>query len=296
MHSLGVDIGGTKVLAGVVIDGRIVARTRRPTGSSAEDIELAIVEAIKELAATYPIASVGIAAAGFISSDRSTILNSPNIPSWNGVNLAAPIADAIGMPVFLENDANAAAWGEYRFGSASDVNDFLMVTVGTGIGGGIIIGGQMSRGGFGIGAEIGHMCLVPDGRECGCGQRGCFEQYASGSALVRSVRERGGPSLSGAEITQAAQTGEDFAVAAFAEIGQWLGRGIASAAALLDPTVIVIGGGVGDAGELLLAPTRQSFEAHLPATNVRPHARIVAASLGSDAGVIGAADLAIVSR
>lgn len=291
MHTLGVDIGGTKVLAGVVDNGAIIARTRRPTGATAADIEAAIVDAIFELSSQFPISAVGVAAAGFISRDRSTILNSPNIRSWDGINLTERIAEATELPIFLENDANAAAWGEFRFGAGIGVTDLLMVTVGTGVGGGIILDGVMSRGGFGIGAEVGHMCVVPDGRPCGCGQNGCLEQYASGSALVRSVRERTGQEMSGAEITAAANQGEEFALAAFDEIGEWLGRGIASAVSLLDPAAIVIGGGVGDAGDLLITPTRAAFEKHLPATSVRPHAPMLRARLGSDAGVIGVADL-----
>lgn len=292
MLTLGVDIGGTKVLAGVVQDGRIVQSARRNTGASAVEIESAIIDAAKELMADHRVEAIGVAAAGFISKDRSTILSSPNIPTWNGTNLTAPLEAALGLPVHLENDANAAAWGEARFGAARGVSDVLMVTVGTGIGGGIILDGQIIRGGFGIAAEIGHMVLVPEGRECGCGQHGCFEQYASGSALVRYVKDESGRSLSGHEITQAARSGEQVALAAFHEIGNWLGRGIASACALLDPAMVVIGGGVSDAGDLLLAPTKAAFASHLPSTSSRPHAPILLAELGSDAGVIGAADLA----
>lgn len=291
-RTLGVDIGGTKVLAGVVEDGAIIDRARRTTGQSATEIETAVIDAISELTAKHHVGAVGIAAAGFISSDGKTVLSSPNIPSWNGVDITTGIAKAVQMPVRLENDANAAAWGEARFGAGKGVSDLLMVTVGTGIGGGIILDGHVVRGGFGIAAEVGHMSLVADGLPCGCGQRGCFEQYASGSALVRVVEETTGKKLTGHEITEAAQSGEKFALDAFQEIGQWLGRGIASACALLDPSKIVLGGGVSDAGELLLKPTQDSYQQHLPATSRRPHAPIVLASLGSDAGVIGAADLA----
>lgn len=293
MLTLGVDIGGTKVLAGAVEAGRIVARARRSTGESAAEIETGIIEAICELSGQFSVNSVGIAAAGFISNDQSTILNSPNIPSWNGVNLSDPIRQATGLRVVLENDANAAAWGEATYGAGRGKSNVLMVTVGTGIGGGIILDGHMVRGGFGIAAEIGHMNLVPDGMPCGCGQRGCFEQYASGSALVRVAQELSGREVSGAEVTAAAASGEEFAVKSFDIVGEWLGRGIASACALLDPEIVVIGGGVSDAGELLLKPTRASFAAHLPATSQRPHPELVIAHLGSDAGVIGAAALAL---
>ncbi|WP_183096186.1 ROK family protein, partial [Nocardioides stalactiti] len=214
-----------------------------------------------------------------------------------------------GLPVIIENDANAAAWGEFRYGAGRDVDDQLMVTVGTGVGGGVITGGRLLRGAHGVGAEIGHLCLVPEGLQCGCGNRGCFEQYGSGSALVRTTRaaaagssllardlvERAGGdpgAITGPLITSAAQEGDRFAIEQLRLLGQWLGHGIASLVAVLDPAVIVIGGGVSEAGDLLLDPIREAFSRELSGRGYRPEAEVRRAVLGNRAGVIGAADLA----
>jgi len=291
--TIGVDIGGTKVLAGVVDPhGQVLERSRRDTGQTPESITDAIVEAIEELAAHHEVAAVGLSAAGFISADRMHVLSSPNIPAWRGVPLGAEISKRISLPVDLENDANCAAWGEARFGAGRGNDHVVMVTVGTGIGGGIVLGGSLVRGAFGIAAEPGHMSVVPDGRICGCGKSGCWEQYASGSALVRSAVEHGYTGEPGPALSRAALAGDPAAVAAFSEVGWWLGRGIASLCMLLDPSQVIIGGGVSDAGELLLEPTRASFIAHVPAADIRPMAELEIAVLGSDAGMIGAADLA----
>ena len=208
----------------------------------------------------------------------------------------------------VENDANAAAWGEFAFGAASDADDLLLVTVGTGVGGGIVLDGQLHRGTFGIAAEIGHLRVVREGRPCPCGNRGCWEQYASGSALVRDAQEAAAQSpeqrlsgrarrgrseaITGPMITTAAQEGDAFAIERLAVLGMWLGEGIASLAAVLDPGVVVIGGGVSAAGDLLLDPVREHFRANLTGRSHRPELAIRAATLGNDAGLIGAADLA----
>jgi glucokinase len=184
-----------------------------------------------------------------------------------------------------------------------------MLTVGTGLGGAIMIGGQLVRGAWGVAAEVGHMRVVPGGHYCGCGHEGCWEQYASGSALVRDAQaaiitqpERavrllelaGGDAekLVGPHVTDAAQEGDPLAVELFSELGRWIGEGSASVAALLDPELIVVGGGVGAAGDLLLAPARQAFGEQLSARGYRPEARIELAAMGNDAGIVGAADLA----
>jgi glucokinase len=185
----------------------------------------------------------------------------------------------------------------------------MLLTVGTGLGGGIVLNGELVRGAFGIGGELGHVRMVPDGRPCGCGQRGCWEQYASGTALLRAARAlavedptaarallsaAGGDAaaLSGNMVTEAALAGDPASVSLFAELGRWLGEGIASMANVMDPAVVVIGGGVADAGDLLLAPARDAFATLLSGGENRPHLEIRAARLGNDAGIIGAADLA----
>jgi glucokinase len=213
------------------------------------------------------------------------------------------------VPVVVENDANAAAWAEYRFGAARDARVAVMVTLGTGIGGGLVVSGILYRGAFGVGCEYGHMCVVPDGRRCACGNRGCWEMYASGTALARDARElaeiapvsahrlmelaKGDTDqLNGQLVTQAAREGDPAAVEIYTAMGRWLGRGLANLAAVIDPTVFVIGGGVSEAGDLLLAPARQAFSEGLTGRGFRPAADIRLAELGPEAGLVGAADLA----
>jgi len=307
--AIGVDVGGTKIAAGVVDQrGKIVARARRESPATDSDaIEDAIADMIHELSRDRTIHGVGVAAAGFIDAQRSTVLFAPNL-AWRDEPLKAELESRVGLPVVVENDANAAAWGEFRFGGGADVDDMLMVTVGTGVGGGIVMRGELQRGASGIAAEIGHMRVVPNGRPCPCGNRGCWEQYASGSALVRDTRElaatdphadglvklAGGSAkaITGPLITHAAKAGDDFAIQSLAELGRWLGEGVASLAAVLDPAVVVVGGGVSAAGPLLLEPVREHCEANLTGRGYRPVLEVRPAELSNDAGLVGAADLA----
>ncbi len=309
--TIGVDIGGTKIAAGVVdLDGTVLATTRRPTPSaSPADVEAVIAASVAELREQHPdIEAVGIGAAGFIDAERSKVYVAPNL-AWRDEPLRDAVQARTGLPVVVENDANAAAWAEHRFGAGRGEAHMLMVTVGTGIGGGIVLDGALYRGRFGIGAEFGHMQMVEGGRRCGCGQHGCWEQYCSGRALLHEAREiadvqrgygarllelgDGRPEgIEAREVTQAAREGDPAALDCFEEIGMWLGQGLADLAAVLDPGVFVIGGGVADAGELLLAPARRTFAARLTGTGARPQAEIRAAELGNQAGLVGAGDLA----
>jgi glucokinase len=309
--TIGIDVGGTKVLGGVVDEaGKVLTTARKDTprqGGSA--LTQTIADVAKELLQQHSVTSVGVSAAGFVSSDRKTMLATPNIADWNGVDLDNQLTKLIGLPVVIENDANAAAWGEAKFGAGKNQDHMMMLTVGTGIGGGIVVNGALYRGAFGIAAEFGHMRVVPEGHICGCGARGCFEQYASGNALLRHAREainaspevarnllsRGDGTvagLTGQAITDAARDGDPVALAAFNTTGQWLGAGIASLAVLLDPACVVIGGGVIDAGEILLKPTRESLERNMPFAGKHPYPQIIAAKLGNEAGLVGVADLA----
>jgi glucokinase len=308
--SCGIDVGGTKIAGGVVdVDGTVVAHERvESPASDVEAIEDAIAGLVARLAADHEIEAVGVGAAGYIDKARSSVLFAPNL-AWRGVNLKAELEERVHLPVVIENDANAAAWGEFRFGAGHDVDDLLLVTVGTGVGGGLVSDGELYRGAFGVGAEIGHMRVVPGGRLCGCGNYGCFEQYASGSALVRNARDaaREGSLLAhtlldlthgdidridGPIISDAAREGDKFALEQLAEVGRWLGEGIASLTAVLDPAVVAVGGGVSEAGDLLLGPLRAAFEANLTGRGHRPVLEIRRATLGNRAGLIGAADLA----
>jgi glucokinase len=313
--SIGIDIGGTKVAGGVVDEqGRITARLRRdtPHRSTAprvvEDVIVGVVETLMSEVDADSVAAVGIGAAGFVAADRATVAFAPHL-SWRDEPLRDRLAARLSKPVFVDNDANAAAWAEWRFGAARGESHLVMITLGTGIGGGILWDGKVIRGKYGIAGEYGHMQVVPEGHRCECGNRGCWEQYASGNALVREARAlvqarspiamdmisriNGDPAnLTGPLVTEAAREGDRMSVELLTEIGTWLGVGMANLAAALDPGMFVVGGGVSAAGDLLLDPAREAFSRTLTGRGYRPEATIVVAELGNDAGLIGAADLA----
>ncbi|TWE13010.1 ROK family glucokinase [Rudaeicoccus suwonensis] len=312
--AIGIDIGGTKVAGGLVDDtGAVSRRARRDTPHRStkplvvEDMIVSVVDELLELA-DRPVGAIGIGAAGFVAADRATVVFAPHL-SWRHEPLRDALAKRIDLPVFVDNDANAACWAEWRFGSVQGESHVLMVNLGTGIGGAVLLNGRIERGRFGIAGEFGHMQVMPGGHRCECGNRGCWEQYASGNALVREARsliQAGSPlahdlaatvgsdpqSLSGPMITEAARAGDPTAAELLAEIGTWLGVGLANLANAFDPGAFVIGGGVSAAGDLLLEPARDAFRRHLAGRGYRPEARIVAAGLGNEAGFIGAADLA----
>ena len=312
--TIGLDIGGTKI-SGCVLDasGAILAKGRKDTpaqdpGAIVEEV----AQLIRELRFEREIDAVGVACAGFIDRAGSTVLFAPNL-AWRDTPLKALLEAALDLPVTIENDANAAAWGEFRYGAAAGTSDMVLVTVGTGIGGGVVSNGVLLRGAFGIAAELGHMRVVPGGIRCGCGNRGCWEQYASGNALVREARElvvsgtphaarlselcAGEPdALTGPDVTKAAVDGDPAAVELLGDLGTWIGEGVASVAAILDPELVVLGGGVAEAGGLLIDPAVAAFRRQLTGRGHRPEARFALASLGNDAGMIGAADLAARAR
>lgn len=307
--SIGVDIGGTKISAGVVdAGGRVLDRERRATpGTDVTATEDAIVDVVTALSARNEVCAVGVGAAGWIGTDRATVLFSPHL-AWRDEPLRDALAARIAVPVLVENDGNAAAWAEYRFGVARSRPVVVCVTLGTGIGGGMVLDGAVYRGAHGIACEWGHMSVVPGGRQCACGNRGCWEMYASGRALALDARELvvespatgvrlielggGVDAITGPVVTAAASGGDPAAVAICTAAGRWLGRGLADLAAALDPSIFVVGGGVSEAGELLLGPAREEFAQTLAGRGFRPLPPIVAAALGPDAGLIGAADLA----
>jgi len=308
--SIGIDIGGTKVAAGVVDEqGTILDRQLSPTPShSPQAVEDAIVQVVAELRSRYRVDTVGIGAAGWVDNEQAVVRFSPHL-AWRSEPLKARLAHRIDLPLIVDNDANAAAWAEYRFGAGRGSSVMVCITLGTGIGGGLVINGQLFRGTYGMAGEWGHMISVPGGHWCECGNRGCWEQYASGNALVREARALartnsptahrllqmvGGDAdqITGPSVTAAAIQGEPNSVELLADVGSWLGRGIADLAAALDPEVVVIGGGVSAAGDLLLVPAQQAFSRTLTGRGFREEARLVLAHFRNDAGLVGAADLA----
>ena len=312
LPAVGVDIGGTKVAGGLVApDGTVLDTARRATpGASVTDTEDAIVAVVTELVgrAAGPVAGVGVGAAGWFDRTGDRVLFSPHL-AWRNASLRADLARRLRRPLWVGNDADAAAWAEYRYGAARGAELALMITLGTGIGGGIVADGRLQRGAHGVAGEWGHMRVVPDGRLCACGNRGCWERYASGTALAQMAREvartspaaaegllervEGEPDrLTGEVVAEAAAAGDPVAQDLIADVGAWLGQGIADLAAALDPEVVVIGGGLSALGEQLLEPARGRLDRALPGRGFRPGPRVVPAVLGPAAGLVGAADLA----
>lgn len=310
--SVGVDIGGTKILAGLVNEhGEILNKVRRktPRADPAGVLEV-VAEVVAETIShvDQPIAGVGVGVAGPVDLSCSTVLFAPNL-QWADIPARLILESATGLRVLVENDGNAAAWGEAKFGAGRGSNNVVTVTVGTGIGGGVVLNGDLLRGAHGAAGEIGHMGAVADGLQCGCGRKGCWEQYASGNALVRETRKLAAEKLfdaqvllsygdgtpegvKGEHITEAAHEGDPIAIASLEQLGVWLGRGLASLTAILDPEVFVIGGGVSEAGELLLGSARITLAERVMGRAYRPIPEIRAAELGNKAGIVGAADLA----
>jgi glucokinase len=298
VDALGLDIGGTKIAGARVTPlGELVAHASRPTTPDNPELILdALVEICEELGGRDDLPAVGVAVAAFLDHARENLFFSPNI-AWQNFPLKAEVEKRLGVPVVLENDANAAGWGEFRFGAARDVQSMIMLTIGTGVGGALVDDGRLLVGGFGMAAELGHLIIEPGGRRCGCGNYGCLEQYASGTALMRDARERlGDESLTQAAVTDLLREGNTHALEALDGVARAMGRGIASLVAVTDPELIVIGGGVASAGDLLLEPIRESFLDTYGAGARRPVAGIVAATMGNTAGVVGAADLARAQR
>lgn len=308
MLTIGLDIGGTKI-AGAVVNssGHIIRQMTVPTpASDPEALENALVEMIEALSAEGSVAAVGIAAAGYIDASQSVIYYGANI-AWRNRPIRANIEARTSLPVVVDNDANAAGWAEYRFGAGRLFQHMTMLTVGTGVGGAIVIDGHLFRGGFGVGAELGHVTVENDGLLCGCGRLGCIEQYGSGRALLRFAEEESlkpgtGDALAAAKdaegnlpaaaVKELLEAGDAGALAALQTLAIWLGKAAASIDSVLDPQVFVIGGGVASAGDALVEPIRESFRANMAARGFRPEPEFRVAEMLNDAGVIGAADLA----
>lgn len=303
--AIGIDVGGTKTAALLVgRDGAVLAREVRPTPAEDQLATLdTMVDAAKAVAATG-VVGVGIAAAGMVDVD-GVMRFAPNL-SWRDTPLAPHVGGVLGLPAVADNDGNAAAWGEYRHGAGHGARHMLMVSVGTGIGGGIVLDGRLYRGVNGFAAEIGHVVVEPEGPRCGCGNQGCWEQVASGRTITREGQRAvirhphsmlaeltgGDPeAVTGEMVTHAARGGDAVSRGILVEVGHRLGKGIAGLVNVLDPDRVVVGGGASEAGDLLLAPTRDTFRRSVEGLHHRPELRIVPAALGSDSAAIGAAAL-----
>lgn len=307
-RAVGIDIGGTKIAAlRLTSDGSVDVSKVFPTPASDQEAALPAIDAAVATVIDDEVVAIGIGMAGLIDVRTGVLLMTPNLV-WRNLPLAEHVRATFGVPVTVDNDATAAAWAESRLGASRGHDHSLFVGVGTGIGGGIVADGRIVRGAHGLAGEIGHVIVEPDGPQCGCGNRGCWEQVASGLAIARAggravedhpnsaiARLAGGDParVTGALVTEAASTGDAVAVRIFAEVGRRLGEGVAGLVNILDPEIVVIGGGASEAGEILLAPLRIAFAASLEGVDVRPEVPIVPASLGNDAGAIGAALIAL---
>ncbi len=310
--TIGFDIGGTNLRGAVVAPGgRILRTAKRRTPTTEEGMESGIADIVEELRGHYPeAASVGLAIAGFLDPGCRIVRFAPHLP-WRDADVATRLEDRLGLPVVLEHDANSAAWGEYRHGAARDAGTWVLFAIGTGIGGAMMHGGRLFRGAHGTAPEFGHLTVVPGGRPCPCGKRGCLERYCSGTALVTTASELApdyvaasplarrlvragvsGPTVTGSDVMEAASAGDPLGLAAVDDFAAWLGRGLALVADVFDPELIVIGGGVAGASAQYLDRAKAVFAESITGTGHRPLARIAPAQLGADAGVIGAADLA----
>jgi len=309
MSVVGVDVGATKIAAAVVSpEGEILNRVRYPTPSSHSTLLETLAQAVSEVSEGFEVAGVGLGVPGLILAQESKVISSPNLRAIEGILLKDELEPKVGLPVTVENDNNAAAWGEFRFGAGSEAEHLLYVGLGTGIGGGIVIHGQLLRGARGAGGELGHVTVQATGPRCACGNRGCLEAFASGTAIGRRAREVATErpdsalgqlaealgaerELLGEDVTDLAREGDEGALSVLEEAGRWLGIGLAGFVNIFNPEVVVVGGGVMEADELLLKAARR--EVHLRARSPkRDLVEVKEAALGPDSGVLGAAAFA----
>lgn len=305
--AVGLDVGGTRA-AGLLVTERGDILARQVAETPAEDVDATMAtlfDVIETLRKESDPVAVGIGGAGMVDFEAGVMRFAPNL-AWRELPVRDMVSERTGLPCILDNDANAACWGEYRFGAGRGYRHLLLLTVGTGIGGGIVADGALYRGVHGFAAEVGHVVVEPDGPLCGCGNRGCFEQVASGRALDRLgrvaatdhpdgliARLAGADEVTGRHVTEAARQGDDVAGRIIEEVGTRLGVAIAGFVNVLDPEVVVVGGGVADIGAPLFDPARTAYRDTVLAPDHRPDVPILPAALGNDAGAIGAAALAL---
>lgn len=305
MNAIGVDVGGTKIAAGVVTpQGELLTEVRYPTVARKEQLLLGIARAIAEVEGGAEVEGVCLAVPGSILAAENKVVDSPNLHAIEGIPLKDELEERTGWPITVENDANAAAWGEFKFGAGSEVEHLVFLTLGTGVGGGVISHGMLLRGAQGAGGELGHVTIQATGPRCGCGNRGCLEALASGTAIGRRGREvaseRPNTALGrlaierkvlGEDVTELALEGDEAAGLVLEETGTWLGIGLAGFVNIFNPEIIAVGGGASKAGDLILDAARKEVQlrARSPARDL---VQIKEATLGPESGILGAAALA----
>jgi glucokinase len=306
MNAIGVDVGGTKIAAAVVAPkGKILNEVRYPTQAIPPNRLMGtIARAITEAKDGFEVGGVCLAVPGLILTAESTVIFAPNLHEIENIPLDEEIGRRTGLSVTVENDANAAAWGEFRYGAGKDIDHQVFITLGTGVGGGVITHGVLLRGAQGAGGELGHVTIDPEGPVCGCGNYGCLEALASGTAIQRRAREaandRPGSALGrlaierqvlGEDVTRLAREGDEAAISVLEETGVWLGIGLAGFVNIFNPEVVAVGGGAARAGEFILGPARKEVQLRARSPS-RDLVEIKVATLGPESGVLGAAALA----
>jgi glucokinase len=293
-HAIGVDLGGTKILAGIVTrSGEIVRRHERPTPQDSQESVLAELEAAVAELLDDQVAAVGFGVPSPIDQPHGVVVQCVNVPLVD-VPLRRLMHDRFGLPVGLDNDANAAAIGEWRAGAGRGVDDLVMLTLGTGLGGGVITGGRPFRGATGGGVELGHVVIVHDGLPCqgACRGRGHLEPYVTGLAAAAAARDAFGPAADAHRLVRLADEGDEIARGILAEIGGFLGSGMGSFVNIFEPELIVIGGGFGVAAWEYVIPRAEEIMRREALRPMRDHVRVVRSELGTAAGLIGAAFVA----
>jgi glucokinase len=305
---LAADLGGTNLrMAAVDSEGTILCRARRetPCGDGAEKIMRAIVESANECrenCADLQIKAISAAVPGTVDIEEGLIITAPNLPALNNFPIAAALEKALGIKAILENDGNAAAVGENWCGASAGFANSIFITLGTGVGGGIIIDGNIMRGVSGMAGEVGHICVESLGVACRCGSRGCVEQYSSASAIIRTVKDlsaqypgstlQNAPDLTALEVFQAGKNGDELALEVFRQMGFYLGVAITSLLNILSSEIVVIGGGASAGWELFMPHTLETIRQRAYGGRPDRLAKIARAELGDDAGILGAARLA----
>jgi glucokinase len=306
MNAIGVDIGGTKIAAAVVTpEAKILNEVRYPTQAVPPNrLTEIIARAISEVGEGFEVGGACLAVPGFVLSAENKVIFAPNLHEIENIPLDDEMRRWTGLRATVENDANAAAWGEFRFGAGKDVDHQVFITLGTGVGGGVITHGVLLRGALGAGGELGHVTIDPTGPRCGCGNHGCLEALASGTAIQRRAREVASDrprsalgrlaierQVLGEDVTRLAQEDDEASILVLEEVGRWLGIGLAGFVNIFNPEVIAVGGGASRAGEFLLASAREQVQLRARSPS-RDLVKIEEATLGPESGVMGAAALA----
>lgn len=305
MNAIGVDVGGTKIATGVVSpEGDIMNEVRYPSAGPRERLLSTIARAVNEVRDGFEVGGICLAVPGTVSTAENKIIDAPNLHAIEGVPLKDELEERTGLSTTVENDANAAAWGEFRFGAGSEATHLVFITLGTGVGGGVVSHGVLLRGAQGAGGELGHTTIQATGPRCGCGNHGCLEALASGTAIARRAREVASENpdsalgqlavertVLGEDVAELAREGDEAARSVLEETGRWLGIGLAGYVNVFNPEVIAVGGGAARAGELILEPARKEVRLRAMSPG-RDLVEIKPATLGARSGVLGAAALA----